>query len=156
MALITAKPASVPANSDGGFLSEMLGELVKEVARVFLAGVPADLWPSETHGYKGPPEHLQSCLSSLRTSRNWQRPWDPKNSNGQSDKLSKLFETSFVHQCSAISWEGKHCNSLVSLLMALDSADSAPALADTSPLVAFGHGDLNLANVLVDLQVTHS
>lgn len=74
---------------------------------------------------------------------------------GSIRKHEQSYKDSFVHEVDRGVWGGEQeCASLVRLISLITKTRAAPPawLSEWRPLVTYQHGDLNLANVLVDAQ----
>ena len=93
--------------------------------------------------YDAPP-NLRACLDELRQS------------GARFDLIKKrrLWADSFVLQCGSDVWGEAACQPLVDLVRELDGFRTEPPewLVGLYPLRSYQHGDLNAANVLIDLR----
>ena len=115
----------------------------------FLAGVPK--YEENSTDYC-PPAKLDQAIKELEASGGERRKkWMRELREG--GKVEKRFSTSFVHDGMPDDGYGDGVVSLVRLLDLLHAPESAPSwLSDLFPLSVYGHADLNLANILVDVQ----
>ena len=135
---VTREKASVL--SQDAVMDKYLRTIAERIVQAFL--------PSEGFPDYLPPENLEAFLMSL-SNRGLL--------NLQGIKKRDKFCESFVHECSRDIWGPSACESLVQLLQALDSlvTSSKPLtswLQSHTMLLTMQHGDLNFANILVDVQ----
>ena len=133
----------VAASSAKGLVNEWYESAVAAAVIAFLP--PSECHSiAEQHNYSAP-ANLSACFESLQ-----------REGGARFDLIKKrrLWADSFVLQCDSEVWGDKACEPLVTLLEQLNSwRKAAPEwLESFLPLRSYQHGDLNAANVLIDLR----
>ena len=130
------------ASDPRGCVNEWYESCVASAVIAFLPQVTEEGLAFE-HGYNTP-ANLQECFDALRAN----------GARFDLIKKRKLWADSFVLQCGAGIWGDAACAPLVKLIGELNGfRRAAPEwLRSLRPLRSYQHGDLNAANVLIDLR----
>eukprot|EP00966_Prymnesium_polylepis_P210716 4878820-Prymnesium_polylepis.1 len=97
-----------------------------------------------------PPSSMQECLGNLKG-------FDWVDKVMERGRFNRMFNNSFVHDCDRSLWDEAGCEPIVKLVQVISQmwgwkGNTPEWMADWKPLRCYQHGDLNCANVLVDLQ----